>query len=163
MEGPRQNCWLVDSAADVHVCNDKSIMTAYQERPTKVGGSTSYGVSPGRGRVRLRLGLEDGSEGLILNLENVYYLPNSPCNLVSLGLLNNSGIFHDNEHQNLYQVTTKRVLAQAKRWKNSYLLRPLNLTDGAVHLLRVDAETYQPPHVLRSSTTPSFSPLSLSI
>ena len=106
-------------------------------------------MSPGRGKVRLRLALEDDSEGLIFNLQNVYYLPNSPCNLVSLGLLNNSGIFHNNEHENLYQITSKRVLAQAKRWRNSYLLRPLNLSDGAVHLLRVDADTYQwPPHAL---------------
>ena len=102
MEGQRQNCWLIDSAADVHVCNDKSIMMEYQERSTKVGGSTSDGVSPGRGKVCLRLGLEDDSEGLLLNLQNVYYLPNSPCNLVSLGLLNNSGIFYNNEFENLY-------------------------------------------------------------
>lgn len=118
-------------------------MTEYQERPTKVGGSTSDRVLPGREKVRLRLGLEDNSEGLILNLQNVYYLPNSPCNLVSLGLLNNNGIFHNNEHENLYQITSKRVLAQVKCWRNSYLLRPLNLPDGAVHLLKVDADTYQ--------------------
>lgn len=162
MKGLRHNCWLVDSAADVHVCNNKSIMAEFQERPTKVGGSTSDGVSPGRGTVRLRLGLEDGLEGLILNLKNVYYLLNSPCNLVSLGLLNNSGIFHNNERKNLYEVISKRVLAQAKRWRNSYLLQPLNLTDGAVHLLRVDAKTYQ-PYVLRSSTTSSSAPLLLSV
>ena len=77
-------------------------MTEYQELSIKVGGSTSDGVSLGRREVRLRLGLEDDSEGLILNLQNVYYLPNSPCNLVSLGLLNNSGIFHNNKHENLY-------------------------------------------------------------
>lgn len=72
-------------------------MTEYKEQPTNVGGSTSNGVSPGRGKVRLRLGLEDNSEGLILKLRNVYYLPNSPCNLVSLGLLNDSGIYHNNK------------------------------------------------------------------
>lgn len=81
---------------------------------------------------------------------------------MSLGLLNNSGIFHNNERENLYEVISKRVLAQAKRWRNSYLLQPLNLTDGAVHLLRVDAETYQ-PYVLRSSTTSSSAPLLLSV
>ena len=120
-------------------------MTEYQERPTKVGGSTSDGMSPGRRKVCLRLGLEDDLEDLILNLQNVYYLPNTPCNLVSLGLLNNNGIFHNNEYKNLYQITSKRVIAQAKRWRNSYLLRFLNLPDGAIHLLRVDADTYQWP------------------
>lgn len=78
------------------------------------------------------------------------YLPSSPCNLVSLALLNNNGIFHDNEHETLYQVQTKRVLTQAKRWKNSYLLRPLSLSDAAVQLLKIDDETYEwRPQVFR--------------
>lgn len=90
-------------------------MTEYQDHPMSVGGSTSSGISSGRGKVRLCLGLEDNSEGLILNLRNVYYLPNSPCNLVSLGLLNDSGIYYDNEHENLYHVSSKQVLTQARR------------------------------------------------
>lgn len=101
-----------------------------------------------------RLALRDDSEGLVLNLRNVYYLPSSPCNLVSLALLNNNGIFHDNEHETQYQVQTKRVLAQAKRWKNSYLLRPLNLSDAAVQPLKIDDETYEwPPQTFRTLST----------
>ena len=115
MESPYQNYWFVDSAADVHMCNDKSIMTVFQNRPTKVVGSTLDRISPGRGTICLRLELEDGSEELILKLKNVYYLLNSSCNLISLGLLNNSNIFHNNKCENLYEVTSKRVLAQAKR------------------------------------------------
>ena len=94
----------------------------------------------------------------------MYYLPNSLCNLVSLGLLNNNGIFHNNEHKNLYQITSKRILAQGKRWRNSYLLRPLNLPDKAVHLIRVDADTYQwPSYALWSFTTSSSAPLPFSV
>lgn len=132
-------------------------MTEYRERPTKIGGSTSDGISPGRGKIQLRLSLKDGSEGLILNFQNVYYLPKSPCNLVSLGLLNDSGIYHDNENETLYEVKTRQTLAQAQRWKNSYLLKPLNLSDGAVKILRVDDLTYQWPtnilHIAASSST----------
>lgn len=154
MEGPRHNCWLIDSAADVHVCNDLSLMTEYYDKPTKIGGSTSDGSSPGRGKIRIRLGLEDGSEGLVLNLRNVYYFPSSPCNLVSLGLLNDSGILHDNENETLYQLGSKRVLAQARRWRNSYLLKPLNLFDAAVFLVKIDDKTYEwPPHAFLSSST----------
>ncbi len=86
-------------------------MTEYKEQPTSVGGSTSNRVSQGRGKIRLRLGLEDNSEGLVLNLQNVYYLPNSPRNLVSLGLLNNSGIYHNNKRETMYHVESQRVLA----------------------------------------------------
>ena len=118
-------------------------MTEYKEQPTSVGGSMSNGVSPGRGKVRLYLGLEDSCEELVLNLQNVYYLPNSPCNLVNLGLLNDSGIYHNNKWETLYHVKSKRVLAQARRWRNSYLLKPLNFSDGAVHLLKVGNGDYQ--------------------
>lgn len=132
-------------------------MTEYREQPTKIGGSTSDGVSPGRGRIRLRLGLKDGFEGLILNPQNVYYLPKSPCNLVSLGLLNDSGIYHDNENEVLYKINTRQTLAQAQRWRNSYLLRPLNLSDGTVNLLRVKSSTCQWPLNALQATTSSSS------
>ena len=104
VEGPQENCWLVDSATNVHVCNNQLLITEYRERPTKIGGSISDGVSPGRGKIRLRLALKDDSERLIPNLQNIYYVPNSLCNLVSLGLLNESGIYHDNKNEILYQV-----------------------------------------------------------
>lgn len=83
-------------------------MTKYQEKYTKVGGSIFNGVSPRRAKVHLRLGLRLGLkndiEGLILNFCNVYYLQNSLCYLISLGLLNNSKIYHNNKQKNHYQI-----------------------------------------------------------
>ena len=67
-DGPKQSCWLIDSAANIHVCNDLRLMTDFLENPTRVGGSTSDGISPGRGTVKIRLAMEGGSKGLILNL-----------------------------------------------------------------------------------------------
>ncbi len=101
----------MDSAADVYVCNDLKLMTNFAERPTRVGGSTSDGVSPGRETVQIRLALEDGTEGVILNLQNVYYLSNSPSNLISLSLLNDAGIYYDNKQQALYNKASQRPLA----------------------------------------------------
>ena len=138
-------------------------MTEYYEKPTRIGGSTADGSSLGKGRIRLRLGLEDGSDGIILILRNVYYLPSSPCNLVSLGLLNDSEIFHDNGNETLYQLESNRVLAQARRWRNSYLLQPLNLLEAAVFLDKIDDETYEwPPHAFLNSSSPqTFLPLTI--
>lgn len=110
----------MDSAADVHVCNDLRLMTDFHNNPTKVGGSTSEGISPGRGTVKIRLAMEDGREGLILNLRNVFYLPNSPSNLVSLGLLNDAGIYYNNENQSLYDKVSRKPLAFAQRWKTTH-------------------------------------------
>lgn len=118
----------------------------------------SNGISPSRGRVRLRLGLKDDSKGLIIKLRNVYYLFNSPCNMVSLSLLNDSEIYHNNKRKTLYHVDLKRVLAQVQRWRNSYLLKPLNLSDAAIHLLKINDNDYQSPvHTLQSSAEPSAS------
>lgn len=129
-------------------------MTDYYEQPTNVGGSTSEGISPGRGKVRLRLSQKDGSEGVILNLSDVYFLPHSPSNLVSLGRLNSNHIFHDNENETLYHVKTRKILAHAQRWKNSYLLTPLNLTDSAVQLVATNEEnTFTCPKPLVNRTS----------
>lgn len=131
-------------------------MTEYYERSTNVGGSTSEGISPGRGKVCLRLAQNDGSERVILNLSDVYYLPRSPCNLVSLGRLNNHDIFHNNEHETLYHVKTRKILAHAQRWNNSYLLTPLNVTDSAIQLTKTsEDDTYDCPqtYVHRTSET----------
>ena len=58
----------MDSAADVHVCNDFRLRTGYLANPIRVGGSTLDGILPGRGTVKIRLAKKDGSERLILNL-----------------------------------------------------------------------------------------------
>lgn len=86
-------------------------MNDYYEQPTKIGGSMSDGISPGRGKVRLRLAQDDASEGLILT--NVHFFPNSPSSLVSLALLNDSSILHDNENKTFYDrhtITNHRKL-----------------------------------------------------
>ncbi len=155
VERPCHNCWLIDSAADVHICNNRSLMTKYYKKPTRIRWSKADGSPPGKGSIRLRLGLENGSERMISNLQNVYYLSSSPCNLVSLGLLNDSGISNDNGNKTLYQLGSNRVLAKARRWRNSYLFQPLNLSDAAVFLTKIDDETYEwPPHTFLNSSSP---------
>lgn len=145
--------WLVDSAADIHVCNDKSLMTGYYEKPTRIGRSIADGMLPGQGNVRFCLSLKGGKEGVILDLKDVFFLPSSPSNLVSLGLLNNYGIFHNNEDKTLYDKETKTPLAYAQRWKNSFLLQPLNFPDSAVNLMHVNDNTYIGPHVHQTINT----------
>ena len=75
----------------------------------KIGGSTLDGISLGKGKIRLKLVFKDNSENLILNLQNVFYLPNSPCNLLSLGFLNNSDIYHENKNETFYKIYSKQI------------------------------------------------------
>ncbi len=119
-------------------------MTEYTEKPRRVRGSTTDGVSPSRGKVKIQLAKKDGSEDLVLTLINIFCLPNSFSNLVSLDLLNNAGIYYHNEDQTLYNQSSKKILAFAERYKTSFLLHPLNLSSAAVNLLR-EYEVYKGP------------------
>lgn len=155
---PRQDCWLMESVVDVHICNDLRPNTNFIEKPIRVGGSTTDGVSPSRGIVWIRLVLEDEWEGVILNLRNVFYLPNSPFNLVSLSFLNDNNIFYDNEHHTLYNKTSQRPLAFAQRWEQSFLPHPINFSILAIKLLKVKNDNYQEVepkiHVTQSNKLP---------
>lgn len=117
----------------------------------RVGGSTVDRVSTGRGKIKIRVAKKDGSEVLLLILTNVLYLPNSPSNLISLGLLNNPGIYHHNEDRTLYNQSSKKILAFAKKYKTSFLLHPLNLSSAAVKLLR-EYEVYKGPEVTQTQS-----------
>lgn len=69
--------WLLDNAADGHVCNQKHYFSTYFNDPTKITGATASTISPGKGIVRLELALEDGSPGSTLILTNVWYCHNA--------------------------------------------------------------------------------------
>ena len=109
----------------------------------RIGGSTLDGISPGRRKVRLCLSLQSGLESVILDLKDVYYLPSSFSNLVSPGLLNDHDIYYDNKCKTLYDRLTKTVLAYAECWKNSFLLRPLNLSNVVVQLISTGLDFYR--------------------
>lgn len=156
IEGLWDNWLLVDLAANIHVYNNKTLMTDYTEQPIKIGRLLLNRVSPGRRKVRLRLGLEDNLKSLILNFQNVYYLPNSLCNLISLGLLNDNGIYYNNKCETLYHVKSKKILTQIQCWKNSYLVKPLNVSYRAIHLVKVNDNDYLClSHALQSAAEPA--------
>lgn len=111
-------------------------MTNFEENPTKIKRSISDGILPGKIRVKIRLALKDGIKKMILTLINVFYLFHNPSNLVSLGLLNNTGIFYHNKDQTLYNQKTRKIFAFAKRYNTNFFLSPLNLLIVAVNLLK---------------------------
>ena len=80
---------------------------------TNIGRSVLNKILLGQRKIQLRLAFKNGSESLILNLLNMFYLPNSLCNLLSLKLLDNSGIYHGNENKSFYKMYIKQILVQA--------------------------------------------------
>lgn len=49
----KQEQWLLDNAADMHVCNQRGHFLNYADRPSAMTRATSSGISPGRGIIRL--------------------------------------------------------------------------------------------------------------
>lgn len=71
---------------------------------------------------------------MVLTLTNVLYLLNSPSNLVTVGLLNDTKIYHHNKDQIFYNHNTQKTLAFIKRYKTSFLFHRPNLFSAAVNL-----------------------------
>lgn len=82
------------------------MISDFIENLTNVGKSTLDGISPDRRNVKIRFALKNRTKGPSFTLTNVFYLPNSPSNFVSLGLLNNAGIYYHNKDQTLYKLET---------------------------------------------------------
>jgi hypothetical protein len=146
---PKRNCWLLDSAADMHVCNQRSLFATYFERCTPMAGALSAGVSPGYGTVRLALRLKNGSSGRSLKLENVYYIPQCPASLVSLSTITKKGdIWWDQKRELLYLGKTRQEIGHVLPWKKSFVLRTQDIPDDdlAVHLTQmVNSDVFQWP------------------
>lgn len=126
-------------------------MIYFTVNPTKVGRSTSDGISLGKGKVKIWLALKDEAKVLILILTNVFYLSNNPSNFVNLGLLN-VRIYYHNEEKTFYNFKTQKILTFAKQYKLSFLSYSLNLSAAAINLLK-NSKFYEDETLIVNQTT----------
>lgn len=154
----RRECWLLDNAADGHVCNKKLLFSTYHDDPTLITGATASITSPGQGTIQLKLALEDGTLGSTLTLTNVWYMPQCPANLVSQARLNDSNVFYDNENWTLYLRETKQILGSVPRVNNNFILKTIQNQDVGIHLTRtttdIDAPYQWPEYAIYKTTGP---------
>ena len=91
---------------------------------TPLSGVTSKGVSPGWGTVVLSLALENGQKGAILSMSYVFYIPESPANLISLAKLNDVGLYWDNKTWNLYDAKgSGQIVGYVPKWCQNWVFR----------------------------------------
>lgn len=90
-------------------------MTKFKKNITKVRGSTSNRILLDRKKVKIILAIKNKIERMKIIFSNIFYLPNSLSNLISLRLLNDSKNYHNNKNQTLYDFHSCRILAFAKR------------------------------------------------
>lgn len=98
----------------MYICNDLDFITRYHIKSIKIEKLILNRISLKQRNVCLCLSLKRGEKGIIFDLKNVFFLLNSLSNLVSLGLLNDYRIFHNNENKILYSKKTKTHLIYAQ-------------------------------------------------
>ena len=140
-----RDTWLLDSAADMHVCNHRSSLIDYVVRPTDLAGSTSEGMSPGRGFIERTLALQDDSPSSALILHNVLLIPQCPVNLISLALLNRHDIYYDNLNWTLFLQSSGRVIGYVQSVNTNFIVKILDTPEVAVRLTQIDDQTFQWP------------------
>lgn len=82
---------------DIHIYNDKKLITNFIENSTKVKRLTSNNILPSRKMVKIKLVLKDELEKLVFMLINIFYFFYNLWNLISLGFLNNAEIYYYNK------------------------------------------------------------------
>lgn len=134
----KQDQWLLDNAADMHVSNCLENFLSYADNPSAMTGATSSGMSPGRGITRLHLAHKDGSDGAILTLHDVWYISQSPANLVSQARLNDSGVHYNDETWYLYTKKDHKNIAYVPRTNNNFIFK---IQDAPDRIIRRSTET----------------------
>ena len=113
---------IIDSGATIHVFTKEShfeTLTLGSSRRLQVVGGESTPVS-GSGTVRLLVTLADGSETVML-LNDVQFVPQSPFNLISVGLAEEKGV-HCNFRERTLTDEDGQVLATMRKTANEYTL-----------------------------------------
>lgn len=102
--------WFVESIVNVYGYNNCELMNKFYNRLMQIDSFILDELSPTREKVWLCPSQKNGTINVIFNLKNIFFLPNSPCNLVNLTLFNNNRIFYNDENKILYNLRTKEVL-----------------------------------------------------
>jgi hypothetical protein len=92
-----QHVWQYDTAASIHVCNERAGFLDLKEDSDSLPYVVTLGgfVKPeGIGSVLLRTVGRNGTE-IEIELQGVYYMPNSPVNLLSGTKLLSQGYYYD--------------------------------------------------------------------
>lgn len=110
--------WVLDSGADCHISNDRSLFTSLD---TNIRGSVgswmkgNNGTIQGKGTVTLTFTTSMGPRQTVL--QNVLYAPNSTVNLISLSVLHDKGYSQrwSKDNQSFYIVKNDQIWAQGNR------------------------------------------------
>lgn len=120
--------WLSDSAATVHICNDRQQFITFRTEPSEISGITPQALRVfGIGTVELNM--ETNGKIHKTTLRDVKYAPDAPNNLLSIGRLTGNGhtaIFTENGVQ--FRSKNGTIFAEGTKIYNMFKMKtsPIN-------------------------------------
>ena len=116
------------------------------ESSTLLSRVTSKSVSLDWGIAVLLLALKNRQKRAILSMSHIFYIPESPANLISLAKLNDVGLYWDNKTWNLYNAKgSGQIVGYISKWYQNCIFRiwDMDIKNIAVGISRIDTDTYQ--------------------
>lgn len=90
--------------------NDQKIITKYYNKPTYIKKFILSKLSLRYEKICFYLIQKNRLKKIVFDFKNIFLLLNSLSNLVSLGLLSNNKIYHNNKNKILYNIDIKKIL-----------------------------------------------------
>ena len=89
--------WIFDTGASYHVCNDLRIMKEVVQGEIRTTTAATGQTQSGNLFGKVRIVVKCETDKRIITLNDVMYIPESPCNLVSDGKFRRKGLYLDGQ------------------------------------------------------------------
>ena len=103
-----KDSWIYDTGASFHICNNWIMMEDVVQGENRTTTTSNGGKQTGNLTGKVNLVVKCGQGKTIITLNDVLYIPNAPCNLVSEGKFYRKGLYL-NAQRNLIHNDTQVI------------------------------------------------------
>ena len=116
---PLSMCWIVDSGANLHICNRRDIFESFVPDRRVIAMGAGKSVALGHGTAKINV-IRPGSGKYKATIENVWYVPGFQTNIISVSEIKKNGFFFNSEGPCI--TNSKGVVAHCTERYGLYLL-----------------------------------------
>jgi hypothetical protein len=118
--------WIIDSGANVHICNQKDRFTSLRKEATEITMGSGAAMSQGRGTARIIVRNPGNGQVQWATLQDVWYAPEFATNIISVSEIKKNGFFFTSELPGI--VTTEGPVAVCQEKHGLYILEQIDST-----------------------------------
>jgi hypothetical protein len=105
--------WIYDTGASFHICNDWLLMEDVVQGEPRTTTTANGGTQSGNLFGRVKVVVKCANDKRVITLNDVLYIPESPCNLVSEGTFYKKGLYLDAQQNVIHNG--KEIVANCPR------------------------------------------------